>query len=520
MRKYWLASFVLVAAASGGTFAACSSNMDEDGTFIGYGGGTSSGTSSGTGGSSSSSTSTSSGYGGSSQGAADPGDPNPVAPPPDAGPDAEFTCEGLDQNSPVVLYISADDSNSMASPGHAREALLAGNAPTLGIRTYEFLNYYNIDYPAADAGQLNIYPQLEVGADAGLYDLQIAVRSFDAVLPRRPMTITFVLDTSGSMGGPAIVRERAVVNAIAASLANGDVVSMVTWNTSNNVVLSGHTVSGPNDTTLVAAANALTTNGGTDMHAGLQAGYDLADQHYGEQRLNRLVLISDGMANAGVTDKDLIADHSEDGDNEGIYLVGVGVGPYNVYNDVLMDTVTDEGRGAYVYVDSTEEANHIFVQRFDEVMEVAARGVQVELTLPWYFEMHKFFGEEYSTDPKEVKPQHLAPSDAMIFNQVIKACDPAEVNLADEVSVKATWETPLTYLLDETSVTMTLDELLNGETAQLHKGKAIVAYAEALKTGTQADLAAAHDTVAGANPNGTDLELSAITLLIEAHPSY
>ena len=256
------------------------------------------------------------------------------------------------------------------------------------------------------------------------------------------------------------------------------------------------------------------------MHSGLVAGYELADQHYGEQRLNRLVLISDGMANVGVTDKNLIADHSEDGDSEGIYLVGVGVGPYNVYNDVLMDTVTDEGRGAYVYVDSTDEANRLFVQRFDEVMEVAARGVQVELTLPWYFEMHKFYGEEYSPNPAEVKPQHLAPSDAMIFAQVIKACDPAEVNLADEVSVKATWETPLTYLLEQTTVTLTLEQLLNGETAQLHKGKAIVAYAEALKTGMQADLAAAHDTVQAANPNGTDDELNDIVLLIEAHPAY
>ncbi len=516
MRKYWKTSLVAVALASAGAFGACSMNSgDEMAEWDGYGGSSSGTTSSGT---STSSSSGSSGMGGAGQGA---GGPNPVAPPePDAGPDAELTCDGLDPNSPVVLYISADDSNSMASPGHAREALHSGQAPMLGIRTYEFLNYYNIEYPAPALGQLAIFPQMEAATEAGHYDLQIAVRSFDAVQPRRPMTITFVLDTSGSMGGAAIERERAVVKAIAASLADGDVVSMVTWNTSNNVEMSGHVVTGPNDSTLVAAANALDANGGTDMHAGLVAGYELANQHFGEQRLNRMVLISDGMANAGVTDKDLIAAHSEDGDGEGIYLVGVGVGPYNVYNDVLMDTVTDEGRGAYVYVDSLDEANSLFVQRFDEVMEVAARGVQVELTLPWYFEMHKFFGEEYSENPAEVKPQHLAPGDAMIFSQAIRACDPAEVVLTDEITVKATWETPLTYVLDETEVTMTLDQLLSGDTVQLHKGKAIVAYAEALKTGTQEDLAAALTIVEAANPTSTDSELNEIAELIEAHPSY
>src|SRR5262245_13081268 len=62
---------------------------------------------------------------------------------PDAGTDAAFLCSGLDQTKPVVLYLSADDSNSMASPVLARELLEAGQAPSLeSIRTYEFLNYY------------------------------------------------------------------------------------------------------------------------------------------------------------------------------------------------------------------------------------------------------------------------------------------------------------------------------------------------------------------------------------------
>ena len=62
--------------------------------------------------------------------------------------------------------------------------------------------------------------------------------------------------------------------------------------------------------------------------------------------------------------------------------------------------------------------------RFDEVMEVAARAVQVEVTLPWYFQMKKFYGEEWSEDPEEVEPQHLAPGDATLILQTLKACSP------------------------------------------------------------------------------------------------
>src|SRR5262245_16315947 len=84
-------------------------------------------------------------------------------PPPgqDAGSDAPFLCDGLDQSKPAVLYLSADDSNSMASPVLARELIGAGLAPDpAAIRTYEFLNYYRIDYPAPPLGQLSILPQM------------------------------------------------------------------------------------------------------------------------------------------------------------------------------------------------------------------------------------------------------------------------------------------------------------------------------------------------------------------------
>lgn len=497
---------VSVAAMSGavacGDFGDGSLESDDGGG--GYHAGTSAGTGTGTG----NGTPTGGGAG-------LPG--NNVLPPQEEEPEVP-TCAELDDDEPLVLYLSADDSNSMGSPALARELLSKGVAPSNLIRTYEFLNYYNVDYPAPDFGELAIYPQMEAAATEGHYDLQIGLRSYDAALPRRPMTITFVLDTSGSMGGEAILREQAVVKAIAASLTDGDIVNMVTWSTNQQALMAGYEVSGPNDPTLLAQANSLTASGGTDLEAGLAAGYALATEHYGEMRLNRVVLVSDGGANVGVTVPELIATHSNDADSEGIYLVGVGTGPYTQYGDGLMDVVTDAGRGAYVYLDSIAEAEAMFTERFDEVMEVAARGVNLELTLPWYFQMHEFYGEEYSEDPKEVEAQHLSPSDVMVFNQVLKACDASVVNEADAIAIKATWETPITrepMVLDHVA---TVGELLGGETAQLRMGKAIVAYAEALKTGATEDIASAQAALSAVDPALGGDAIEEIAGLLAKHP--
>jgi Ca-activated chloride channel family protein len=297
------------------------------------------------------------------------------------------------------------------------------------------------------------------------------------------------------------------MRALASQLRAGDVVNVVTWNTEQNVLLDNHAVQGADDPALIAVADGLDAEGGTDLNAGLVRGYALATQTFAPERLNRLILISDGGANVGVTNAELIAQHSGLNDDEGIYLVGIGTGPVQSYTDALMDTVTDAGRGAYVYLDSIEEADRILRDRFDEVMEVAARGVQIELTLPWYYRMHRFYGEEYSKDPKEVKPQHLAPGDTMVLLQTLQACDASLVSDKDPVRVRVRWNEPISHLQREVASETTLGALALGGAAQLHKAQAIVAAAEALKDPSTEAMIEARASIERADPEGQDDDL-------------
>ena len=398
-------------------------------------------------------------------------------------------CDDLDD---VTLYLSPDDSNSMSSPVQVREAVLDewGSVESVAIRTWEFFNYYRFDYPAAEAGQIAVSPSLyqPTADDDGEYLLQIGVTSeqLDAET-RAPMAITLVLDTTGSMEGRSMDMLKESSMAIAASLREGDIISIVTWATDNQVRLERHVVAGPNDPTLLAELEALEPGGSTDLHGGLVAGYELAQGSYAPGFVNRIVLVSDGGANAGLTDVELIADFAGSQDEDGIYMVGVGVGDPLDYHDHLMDVVTDVGKGASVFISDADEAWSIFHDDFISTMAVAARDVQVRLDMPPGFEIVSTSAEEVSTDVAEVEPQHLAPNDTMVFHQRIRTCAPELLEEDPLITVTVRYRDAATFETREVVHEQRISSLLQQSPAQLLKGAAIFSYAESLKAYKKAD---------------------------------
>ncbi len=389
-----------------------------------------------------------------------------------------------DAEAPVVLYLSPDDSNSTSSPVQAREAVLSGaGLSSTPIRTWEFLNYYGFDYPRAEPGAVVVTPQLaRLGDSQDTFTLQIGVSSEKIANADRPlMNITLVLDESGSMEGAAMDMQKAACRALAGSLRKGDVVSMVGWDTENAVKMEAHVITGADDPVLLAAIDDLAAGGGTDLNGGLNAGYDLAHKQFDQTRINRVVLISDGGANAGITDIETISGGAGDQDKDGIYLVGVGVGEGSYYNDALMDAVTDAGRGASLFIPSEAEAEKMFGERFVSTMHVAARDVQVQLDMPPGFKIVKFSGEEYSADPAEVQPQHLAPNDAMVFHQTISTCAPEQLGETSEIKVTARYLDARSFKAKEVSSSLFIGAAVAKPQPQLDKGAAVFQYAESLK---------------------------------------
>jgi Ca-activated chloride channel homolog len=127
-----------------------------------------------------------------------------------------------------------------------------------------------------------------------------------------------------------------------------------------------------------ATITSLTTEGATNVEDGLRLGYEQARQVLDSDRVNRVILLSDGVANVGLTGPDAMLEVIGEAAREGIDLVTVGFG-LGDYNDTLMEQLADRGDGFYAYVDGEREAVRLFGEDLTGTLQTIAREAKVQV---------------------------------------------------------------------------------------------------------------------------------------------
>jgi Ca-activated chloride channel family protein len=116
----------------------------------------------------------------------------------------------------------------------------------------------------------------------------------------------------------------------------------------------------------------------TNLEAGLKLAYQLADKMFDGEKINRVILCSDGVANTGATGPMSLRDACLKDARKGICLSAIGFGVGN-YNDFLMEQLADNADGNYAYIDTIEEAKRIFVDNLAGLLQVAAMDVEIQV---------------------------------------------------------------------------------------------------------------------------------------------
>lgn len=252
--------------------------------------------------------------------------------------------------------------------------------PADSVRVEEYVNYFNMGYPTPPEVAFGIYAD---GAPSpysgnGEYILRFGVQGYQvAESQRKPASLVFVIDVSGSMAMESRLElVKRSLQLLVERLRPDDSVGIVVYGTTARVVIEP--TGGSNRGVILEAIYSLQPEGSTNAEAGLTLGYDMAMRAYRSGANNRVILCSDGVANTGATDPNVILSRIHGYVSEGITLTTVGFGMGN-FNDVLLEQMADNGDGFYAYVDTIDEARRLFIDQITATLQTIARDAKVQV---------------------------------------------------------------------------------------------------------------------------------------------
>jgi Ca-activated chloride channel family protein len=192
---------------------------------------------------------------------------------------------------------------------------------------------------------------------------------------RIPANITIVLDKSGSMQGEKLYHAKEAAIMAVSRLNANDIVSIVSYDSRVNVVVPATKAS---DTTLISRAiHRIQANGNTALFAGVSKGANELRKFLDLNNVNRIILLSDGLANVGPSTPNELGKLGLSLAKEGMSVTTIGLGLG--YNEDLMTQLAGFSDGNHAFVENAEDLAQIFQYEFGDVLSVVAQGVEIRI---------------------------------------------------------------------------------------------------------------------------------------------
>lgn len=204
-----------------------------------------------------------------------------------------------------------------------------------------------------------------------LLEMTAAAASTEA---RAPLDIVTVIDRSGSMSGDPLRAVIAAVSDLLRIATPADRIAVVAFDDAVEVVLP---LAAHDSITAVRAVRGITSRGSTNLSGGWLKAAEILATSGRPEAVQRIVLLTDGHANKGITAPADLAAMVRSDSNPGITSSFIGFA--NGYDEVLLATLADAGRGNEYFCASADDAGAVFRAEFQGLATVAAQNVSVEI---------------------------------------------------------------------------------------------------------------------------------------------
>jgi Ca-activated chloride channel homolog len=216
---------------------------------------------------------------------------------------------------------------------------------------------------------------------------------------RIPLNISIVIDRSGSMQGIKMGYAKRAAKNIIDQLKSEDIMSIVVYD--NDVDTIQPPINVIEKEKIKVKIDGISPLASTNLWGGTEQGYEFVKRNFKQGYVNRVLLISDGLANVGLTDSTLIRLKVQKyKDDEGISISTFGIGLD--YNETLMTDMAETGAGNYYYIDAPDKMTAIFNNELSRLLSVAAQNAELKITLPKGLAIQKSYPLKYQQIGNEI----------------------------------------------------------------------------------------------------------------------
>lgn len=301
----------------------------------------------------------------------------------------------LVQNDPVSTFSIDVDTGAYSN---MRRMLNQGVIPPHdAIRVEEMINYFNYDYPNPDNSKQPFSLTTELAPspwNKNTQLLHIGIQGFEIENTQRPATnLTFLVDVSGSMNAPnKLGLLKSSFKLLTKNLRKQDRVAIVVYAGAAGIVLES--TAGDKKSKILQSLDKLTAGGSTNGAAGINLAYQITQENFINDGINRVIIATDGDFNVGTTNFEQLKELAEHKRETGISLTTLGFGSGN-YNDALMEQLADAGNGNYAYIDTLKEANKVLVNEMSSTLMTIAKDVKIQIEFnPLIVSQYRLIGYE------------------------------------------------------------------------------------------------------------------------------
>lgn len=234
--------------------------------------------------------------------------------------------------------------------------------------------------------------------------LYIEVNADDYTPPvedlRPPVNMSIVIDRSGSMHGDKLKYAKEAAKFAVNMLEETDFISVVMYDEAVDVVVPSISVS--NKREILSKIERIGEDGATNLCGGMMEGYHQSKKHKSAQYVNKVLLLSDGLVNEGITDENTIIEIAKKEDQEnGVAISTFGIGLD--FNEKLMAKLAEKGNGNYYFIAKSDEIPYIFDRELSGILKVVAQNTYITVDIPAGVHLSRAYGGNYILDGEQLK---------------------------------------------------------------------------------------------------------------------